>query len=59
VLSGEKDLLVAGQRFFQSPQGTFPADDERIHHLREDHQVASGIIGTRFNSLFSRLNMVP
>jgi len=49
----KKDLLVAGQRFFQSPQGTFPADDERIHHLREDHQVRTGIMGTRFNSLFS------
>src|SRR5882724_6134273 len=39
VLSGQEDLLVAGECLFQGADAGFPADNERGHHEREDHHV--------------------
>ena len=39
VLRDEENLLVARQRVFQGAHGGFAADDERVHHLREDDHI--------------------
>ncbi len=39
MLRGEKDLLVAGEGFFESADAGFPADDEGSHLLRENDHV--------------------
>ena len=39
VLGGQENLLFAGQRLFQGAHGGFAADDEGLHHLREDDHI--------------------
>jgi len=59
MLRGQENLLVAGKSLFKRTDAGFASDDERRHLLREDNHVAHRIMGTRFISCFSRLNIRP
>ncbi len=47
VLRGQENPLVAGQRFFQRPDGRLAADHEGRHHVRKDDDVPDGHHGQR------------
>ena len=42
MLGGEEDAPIVRQRMLQSPDRRGPSDDERHHHVREDHDVSKG-----------------
>ena len=42
VLRGEKDLAVAGERFFKSPHAGLAPHHEGRHHVRKNHHVPDG-----------------
>ena len=42
MLSSEKNLLVAGQSFFERAYARLPAHHERSHHVRKDDHVTNG-----------------
>ena len=52
VLRGQKDFLVAGQRFFESAHAGFPADDKGSHLLRKDDHIAHRHHGHALHFLF-------
>ena len=62
VLGGEKNLLVAGQSFFQGADAGLPADHEGRHHEGKDDDVADGhhgeLFGLEFLSLSHRNHLV-
>ena len=53
MLRGQKNLLVAGQRFFQRAHGSFASHDERVIMCGKITMSRTGIMGTRFTSSFS------
>jgi len=55
VLRGQENLLVAGERLFERPDGRFPPDG--VICCGKMTMSRTGIIGTRRTSCFSRLNM--
>ena len=42
MLRGEKNFVVAGQRFFERAHARFAAHHERRHHVRKDDDVPNG-----------------
>ncbi len=42
MLRRQKNLFVAGQRFFERAHARLAADNEGRHHVREDHDVPDG-----------------
>ncbi len=42
MLRGQKDLAVAGERFFKRAHARLAAHHERRHHVGEDHHVPDG-----------------
>ena len=52
MLRGEKNLFVAGERFFERANAGFAADDERRHLLGEDDHVAHRHHGYALHFLF-------